>query len=70
MYFKLIVHLYLLQDNAKQAAEKRYMETLRRAGIDEEFINKKSSLASESIHDDYLSDEEDDYTQSYMSRLV
>lgn len=47
-----------LQRNAKQAAERRYKDTIQRAGLDENFIKQKGSKASSSsLQDEDLENE-------------
>ena len=44
--------VYFLKENAKRQAEKRYHETLERAGISEDFIKTRGKGAIEPMDDD------------------
>ena len=63
---KLCLYISILQANAQKAAERRYLDTLKRAGIDEEFVSKKGSLAG-SVYDDQDFSDEDDKSYNYSS---
>ena len=56
--------------NAQKTADKKYLETLQRAGLDADFINKKSSMADSAsvTYDRDISDDEDkSYSYDYSS---
>lgn len=57
---------FLFQANAKKAAEKRYSETLKRAGIDEDYIRAKGKEATDF---DLSGDDDDDYTFTQRSSV-
>ena len=56
----------MFQKNAQQAAERKYKETLRRAGLDEDYIASKGSEATDADLQ-AMSDGEDEYYVSHCS---
>ena len=60
-----------LQENAARAAQRRYKDTLKRAGLDEDFIAKKSSSGpstTTSRHDDDDAASDDPYSYTSLSK--
>lgn len=59
----------LLQVNAKNAADKKFSATLRSVGLDEDFVQTRSSLAG-SVRDDTADEDyDDDFDATYSKSL-